>query len=152
MLPNEVRNKLYKELELQLDNKQFFNATDYYKSNSNSSAKNIEKIFSAGNITYAKPSPIEKSYDYANTVKGLSFSNKVDSKKKSLSVEDLSFEERKIYKIADLLEANLEETIVIPYNVMSTSLALVKRFDWKDVLFSDVSTAWGILKNKLNIK
>ena len=152
MLSNDVRNKLYKELELQLDNKQFFNATDYYSSNSKKQPKVNEKTFTSTNITYANPSNnIEKSYDYTNAIKGISFSNKIEVTKKTKSIKDLSLEDRKIYKIADLLSANLEETIVIPYNVLPTSLALVKKFDWKDVLFSDIGTALGILKNKLKI-
>ena len=129
MLQNDVRNKLYKELELQLDNKQFFNAKDYYNSSSKVEENINKKSFSSNNISYARPLDVNKSYDYTNTIKGISFSNKLETNKKIKSVDDLSLEERKIYKISDLLSANLEKTIIIPYNVMPASLSLVKRFD-----------------------
>lgn len=153
MLTDEIRNKLYKELETQLDNKQFFNAKDYYSSNPKIEEITTQKVFSSSNIGYANSiKNTENDYDYTNTVKGISFSNKVETTKKTKSINDLSLEDRKIYKITDLLSANLEETIVIPYNIVPESLALVRKFDWKDVLFSDVGTAWGLLKDKLKIK
>ena len=151
MWSEETRNNLSKELELQLDNKKFFNAREYY--NSQRKDKTVvpeEKPLS--NMAYAKSFAGDKSYDYTNTVKGISFSNKVGVEKKQITIDDLSFEKRKIYKIADLISANLVETIVIPYNVKPTSLALVKRFDWKEVLFSDVGTAFEMIKSKLNLK
>ena len=84
-------------------------------------------------------------------IKGIAFSNKIEDTKKTKSVNDLELADRKIYKIADLLSQNLEETIIIPYNIMPASLALVKKFDWKDVLFADIGTAWGIVKSKFKI-
>lgn len=147
MWSEETRNSLYKELELQLDNKNFFDAKAYYSSQKSSVVEPQIKSFSS-NLTYAKSSPMMNSYNYENTVKGMTFSNKVENEKKQATIDDLSLEKRKIYKIADLLSANLAETVVIPYNVMPTSLALVKKFDWKDVLFADVGTAWGMIKSK----
>lgn len=136
-----MRNNLYKELEIQLDNKNFLNAKDYYDS------ENINKKNSS-NMAYAKMFRLEETSNYENTVKGMSFFNKIEIPERQNTVNDLSLENRKIYKIADLLSANLVETVVIPYKVMPTSLALVKKFDWKDVLFADVSTAWGMIKSK----
>lgn len=138
-----MRNNLYKELEIQLDNKSFLNAKDYYDS------ENINKKNSS-NMAYAKTFRLEETSNYENTVKGMSFLNKIEIPERQNTVNDLSLENRKIYKIADLLSANLVETVVIPYKVMPTSLALVKKFDWKDVLFADVSTAWGMIKSKFN--
>ena len=138
MFTSDVRDKLYKELEYKLDNKQFFNAEDYYKTNLNKEESVTQKSFSLNNISFETPLKENNSYDYADSVKGISFSNKIENNKKIKSVDELSIEDRKIYKIADLLSANLEETIVIPYNVMPTSLALVKKFEWKDVLFADI--------------
>lgn len=149
MWSEETRNNLYKELEIQLDNKNFFDAKAYYSSQKQTTVEPQIKSFSS-NLTYAKESPVKNAYDYESTVKGMSFSNKVEKEKKQITIDDLSLENRKIYKIADLLSANLVETVVIPYNVMPMSLSLVKKFDWKDVLFSDVSTAWGMIKNKFN--
>ena len=143
MWSEEMRNNLYKELEIQLDNKKFLNAKDYYDS------ENINKKNSS-NMAYAKMFRLEETSNYENTVKGMSFLNKIEIPERQNTVNDLSLENRKIYKIADLLSANLVETVVIPYKVMPTSLALVKKFDWKDVLFADVSTAWGMLKSKFN--
>ena len=151
MWSEEIKANLYKELEYELDNKKFFNAQDYYSS-TNKSIKTAEKpLASLSNITYEKKTSI-KSFDLENTVKGMSFSNTLETPNKLKSINDLSLEDRKIYKIKDLLSYNLAETIVIPYNVTTTSLALIKKFDWKDVLLSDFSTAWGIIKNKFNIK
>ena len=147
MWSDETRNNLYKELELQLDNKNFFDAKAYYSSQKTIVEEPKIKSFSS-NLTYAKSSTTINAYDYENAVKGMSFSNKVENEKKQITIDDLSIENRKIYKIADLLSANLVETVVIPYNVMPTSLALVKKFDWKDVLFADVGTAWGLIKSK----
>lgn len=149
MWSEETRNNLYKELEVQLDNKNFFDAKAYYASQKQKIEEPQIKGFSS-NLTYAKASPVENTYNYENAVKGMSFSNKVEKEKKQITIDDLGFENRKIYKISDLLSANLVETVVIPFNVIPTSLALVKKFDWKDVLFSDVSTAWGIIKGKFN--
>lgn len=151
MLSNEVINKLYKELELQLDNKQFFNAKDYYNTTSKKITNTHTKDLKNNSIAYIKTDTIDNYSDYTSTVKGIAFSNKIEDTKKTKSVSDLSLADRKIYKIADLLSQNLEETIIIPYNVMPTSLALVKKFDWKDVLFSDIGTAWGMVKSKLKI-
>lgn len=151
MLSNEVINKLYKELELQLDNKQFFNAKDYYNTTSKEVTNTPKNDFKSSNIAYMNTSIMDNTFDYTNTVKGIAFSNKIEESKKTKSVNDLNLADRKIYKIADLLSQNLEETIIIPYNVMPTSLALVKKFDWKDVLFADIGTAWGIVKSKFKI-
>ena len=144
MFSKDMRNNLYRELELQLDNKQFFNANEYYKSNKNSS----DNFISESNMTYIKTPSLET--DYTKTVKGISFSNKIDEEKKTKSINDLSLEDRKIYKIADLLDANLDETIIINYRAIPTSLALVKKYEWKEILFSDLGTIWGIIKNKFN--
>lgn len=152
MLSNEIRNKLYKELELQLDNKQFFNAKEYYNSSVKKEENKAQKVSNNANISYALPMHNEKNYNYTNTIKGMAFSNKIENNIKTKSVEDLSIEERKIYKITDLLSANLQETIIIPYNKVPENLALVKKFDWKDVLFADIGTALGLLKNKVKIK
>jgi hypothetical protein len=144
---NEVIDNLSKELERDLDNKKFFTAKDYYKSAYiKPQTPTVTKI---SNFAYAENT---KTYDFSNTVKGMSFSNKVGKNDIQKTIDDLSLEKRRIYKISDLLSANLAETIVIPYNVTPTSLALIKRFDWKDVLFSDFSTAWGMIKSKFNWK
>ena len=43
------------------------------------------------------------------------------------------------------------ETVVIPIPENNTckSLTVVKRFDWSDFLFSDLGTAWRMIKNRL---
>lgn len=146
----EIKANLYKELEYELDNKKFFNAKDYYSNASRNTENQATKPMILSNITYAKTLP-EKSMDIENTIKGISFSNTIEVSKQTKSVNDLSLEDRKIYKISDLLSANLEETIVIPYNITQTSLALIRKFDWKDILFADIGTAFGIIKNKFNI-
>lgn len=149
MWSDEITNNLAKELEKQLDNKEFFSAKDYY-SNFKNEKKSQNQPISKSNLAYAKSILSSESCDFNNMVKGISFSNKVEVPQKQNSIDDLSLEKRKIYRISDLLLANLAETIVIPYNVQPTSLALIKKFEWKDVLFSDVSTAWKMIKNKFN--
>ena len=151
MWSEEIKANLYKELEYELDNKKFFNAQDYYSNSSGNTQNQATKTMTLSNITYAKTLP-EKSMDLENTVKGISFSNTIEIPKQTKSVNDLSLEDRRIYKIKDLLSANLAETIIIPYNVPQTSLALIKKIEWKDVLFSDIGTVWGIVKNRFNIK
>ena len=149
MWSEEIRNNLSKELEIQLDNKKFFCVNDYHD-NATDDIKTKNQVLSKSNLAYAKTFPLSEAYDFTNTIKGISFSNKLEDIQKTSTIDDLSIENRKIYKISDLLSANLEETVVIPYNAKSTSLALIKKFEWKDVLFSDVSTAWSMIKNKFN--
>ena len=145
----EIKANLYKELEYDLDNKKFFNAKDYYSTKAKSIESTENSLVSLSNITYEKKTSI-KSFNFENTVKGMSFSNTLETPIKTKSIDDLSLEDRKIYKITDLLSANLAETIVIPYNVQNNSLALIKKFDWKDVLFADIGTAWRMVKSKFN--
>ena len=66
VLSNEVINKLYKELELQLDNKQFFNAKDYYNTTSKQVTNTPKNDLKTSNIAYMKTSVsrlLDKSYD-----------------------------------------------------------------------------------------
>ena len=144
----EIRNNLSSELELQLDNKKFFNAKDFYSA---TREEHITEKKALGNIIYEENSS-KIDFDYTNTVKGISFSNKYEMEKKQQTIDELSLEKRRIYKIDDLISANLVETIVIPYNVQPAMLALVSSFNWKDILLSDVSTALKMIKNKYNLK
>ena len=154
MWSEEVRNNLYKGLENQLDTKHFFNAADYYKTTQIKTAPtpNVtdDTVAVFGKIGYDSVDNGSTKFDtnYSNEVKGMSFANKVLKETRLNSVKDLSMDKLRIYKIEDLLAANLVETTVIPLSTIPTNLSLVKRFEWKEVLFSDVGTAFHMIKDR----
>ncbi len=82
----------------------------------------------------------------SDSVRGISFSNRLENDQKVNSVKDLSPKSRKIYKIADLVSANFAETTVIPLSTIPKELSLVRNFDWKDVLFENVGDAFHMIK------
>ena len=94
---------------------------------------------------------LNKSVDIEDAIKGMAFSNKIPVEKDVKTVTQLEPEKLKIYKISDLISENLMETVVIPIPENNTckSLSVVKRFDWSDFLFSDLGTAWRMIKNRL---
>lgn len=145
MWTEEIRQNLAKELNNQLDNKQFFDAKKYY-------SLNAEKSNEVSDFTNApqKNLYINKNINIEDTIKGMAFSNKIPVEEKK-TVSQLDTEKLKIYKISDLISENLMETVVIPIpeNTTCTSLSLIKKFDWSDFLFSDLGTAWKMLKNRL---
>ena len=149
MWSNEIRDNLYKELEVQLDNKKFFDAKAYYASNKTDTK--VDEKENTSNLVYAKKNTLNNDFDYENTVRGMSFSNKINNERDFNN--NLTNENIKIYSISELLAQNVAMRIEIPYNVKSNnSLALVKKFDWRDILFSDVKTALEMIKEKVNIK
>ena len=146
----DIKSNLYKGLEAELDNKTFYNVSSLYKSASATTASNTPKIeetnsfTSLGHISFIDEQP-ESSFS-SSSIKGMSFSNKIESDKKVNSVSELSQSNRKIYKIEDLLSANFAETTVIPLNTIPKNLSLVKRFEWREVLFADVGDAFNMIK------
>ncbi len=173
MWSDDVRQNLAKELEKQLDNKEFFDAKSCFDSNSSKKVvnKNSSTIMYSSMIT-SNELLDNKKVDYNSAIKGMAFSNKPKEKndsnyyenamsfknkiqpdKKINTIDDLSIEDRKIYKMADILNADLLETIVFPIpkeTQNNVSLALIKKVEWKEILFSDVSDAWKMIKNKFN--
>ena len=154
MWSEEVRNNIYKGLENQLDTKQFFNAADYYKTTQmkTTPTTNItnDTVAVFGKIGYVPKENSSTKNDtmYSNEIKGMSFANKVLKETRINSVKDLSMDKLRIYKIDDLLAANLVETTVIPLRMIPTNLSLVKRFEWREVLFSDVGMAFHMIKDR----
>ena len=149
MWTEEIRQNLTKELTNQLDNKQFFDATKYYSSNAFEREEN-EKVFKMASAPQ-KDLYLNKSVDIEDAIKGMAFSNKIPVEKDVKTVTQLEPEKLKIYKISDLISENLMETVVIPIPENNTckSLSVIKRFDWSDFLFSDLGTAWRMIKNRL---
>lgn len=149
MWTEEIRQNLTKELNNQLDNKQFFDATKYYSSNAFEREEN-EKVFKMASAPQ-KDLYLNKSVDIEDAIKGMAFSNKIPVEKDVKTVTQLEPEKLKIYKISDLISENLMETVVIPIPENNTckSLSVIKRFDWSDFLFSDLGTAWRMIKNRL---
>ncbi len=151
MWSEEVRSNLYKGLEAELDNKTFFDAASLLKSSSTATSNTFlnaktQNFATVGQISFSSETP--KTSFESTTVKGMSFSNKIETDKKYSSVKDLSPSERRIYKIEDLLSANFAETTVIPLSTIPQNLSLVKRFEWKDVLFADVGEAFSMIKQR----
>ena len=156
MWSEEIRNNLYRGLENDLDNKRFYNVTDYFKTTRNTATQqkiaepDTKAVF--GKIGYiSTDAPTSNNQlDFTNEVKGISFSNKVLNETRINTVKDLKNEQLRIYKIDDLISANFVETTVIPLNTVPTNLSLVKRFDWKDVLFADVGTAFHMIMDRFH--
>ena len=146
----EIKNNLYRGLEAELDNKTFFNASSLYHSTSEATnahtASNLDGFASLGHISFSDTT-LDSSYS-GGGVKGMAFSNRIETDQKVNSVKDLSFNDRKIYKISDLLSANFAETTVIPLSTIPQNLSLVKRFEWKEVLFADVGDAFSMIKQR----
>ena len=150
MWSEEIKNNLYKGLEAELDNKSFYNASSLYHSASSTTtlqtSSDINGFASLGHISF---SDTATQTSFTSTgIKGMAFSNNIENDRKVASVKDLSQNDRKIYKIEDLLSANFAETTVIPLSTIPKNLSLVKRFEWKDVLFADVGEAFSMIKQR----
>ena len=156
----EIKDSLYQGLEAELDNKTFYNAPSLYKAPSlttpNSTLSSTvaspntgvgtDSFASLGHISFTTEST---DANFSSTsIKGMSFANRVERDKKVTSVKDLTPGNQKIYKIEDLLSANFAETTVIPLSTIPTNLSLVKRYEWKDILFADVGEAFSMIKNR----
>ena len=140
----EICQNITNELTKQLDDKSFFDAKKYYTGIHKNAEIKVNRPTS-NSITKNDFSDIDSA------VKGMAFSNKIPTDPQKCTVNDLSTEKRKIYKISDLLSQNLVETIEIPINSPKTctSLAVVQKFDWNSFLFSDLKVAWKMVKNSL---
>ena len=147
MWSEEIRNNLYKGLENQLDNKNFYDATRFYNKTVSaptlSTTEDATSLKSIGHIAFDSETT---SQEFSTKVNGISFLNKIDS---DMKLESTNTDNQKIYRISDLLSANLTETTIIPLSTIPTNLSLVKRFEWRDVLFSDVKAAFHMIKDQL---
>ena len=107
MWTEEIRQNLAKELNNQLDNKKFFDATKYYSSDAFEKDGN-DKVFKMTTAPQ-KDLYLNKSVDIEDAIKGMAFSNKIPVEKDVKTVTQLEPEKLKIYKISDLISENLME-------------------------------------------
>lgn len=143
MWTEEIRKNLADELSKKLDDKTFYCVEE-----------DFHTIDNEPNATF-KLAKLEKNNLNLNenietSVKGMAFTNSIPVETTQNTIENLSFDNRKIYKISDLISKNLVETVVIPIpeNKTCTSLTVLKKFDWSEFLFSDLGTAWKMMKNR----
>lgn len=142
----EIRQNLANELSKKLDDKTFFNIEESF-----TSIDNEKKIKNdTFKLVKIEKNSLNPNESLETAVKGIAFTNNIPVEATQNTIEDLSFDNRKIYKISDLISKNLVETVVIPIpeNKTCTSLTVLKKFDWSEFLFSDLGTAWKMMKNR----
>lgn len=142
----EIRQNLANELSKKLDDKTFFNIEESF-----TSIDNEKKIKNdTFKLVKIEKNSLNPNESLETAVKGIAFTNNIPVEATQNTIEDLSFDNRKIYKISDLISKNLVETVVIPIpeNKKCTSLTVLKKFDWSEFLFSDLGTAWKMMKNR----
>lgn len=149
MTTEEIRKRLKTELEAQFLNDDF-NMSDVKEDAQAKSSVNTVLSFAPDEPIVTFPSPtfekpkmfIPKSTTEheisssitSKTVKGIGFSNKIESTKK------VTKDTGEIYDMQALISTNPEgmQTLAYDEKVVKKQLALVKKKEWQDILFSDV--------------
>lgn len=150
MNAEETRKRLKMELEAQFLNDNFNMSKEKEDAQAKSSVDTVlsfapgEPVVTFPSPTFEKPKMFmpksiteheTSSSITSKTVKGIGFSNKIGSTKKVTKGTG------EIYDMQALISTNPEgmQTLAYDEKVVKKQLALVKRKEWQDILFSDVN-------------